>query len=155
MNGYSFETFACMTGSATKTIQRFKSQKMKKYGLTSAHTNCMCWLEHAGEEGLTQTELVRQEMMDPSQVSRVLRELEAKGYVRLGGEEGRYRRRYSLTAEGREIAREICSIIEEIRGFVIRDISAEEQEIFYRVYGKICEGLKQAESVYFDKDGDE
>ena len=119
MNGYCFEAFAGLTGSATKTIQRFKAQKMKKYGLSSAHTNCICWLARAGEEGLTQTELVRCEMMDPSQVSRVLRELSDKGYVRPGGEEGRYRRRYSLTEQGRQAAREIQGIIEEIRDFVI------------------------------------
>jgi len=152
MNGYCFEAFAGLTGSATKTIQRFKAQKMKKYGLSSAHTNCICWLARAGEEGLTQTELVRCEMMDPSQVSRVLRELSDKGYVRPGGEEGRYRRRYSLTEQGRQAAREIQGIIEEIRDFVIRDIRPEELAAFYSAFEKICEGLKRAEEVYLEKE---
>lgn len=85
-----FESFAGLNGAAMKSIQRIKTQKMKKYNLSSAHTNCICRLESAGSEGLTQTELVRQEMMDPSQISRVLRELTAKGYVQPDGEEGRF-----------------------------------------------------------------
>lgn len=143
---YCFETFVGLTNTAMKSIQRLKVQKMKKYSLTSAHTNCICRLETAGKEGLTQTDLVRQEMMDPSQISRVLRELGAKGYVQLSGEEGRYRRRYSLTSIGEEIAVEIRSIVEEIHDFVIQDIPLEDIEAFYRTYEAICAGLERAEA---------
>lgn len=146
-----FESFAGLNGAAMKSIQRIKTQKMKKYNLSSAHTNCICRLESAGSEGLTQTELVRQEMMDPSQISRVLRELTAKGYVQPDGEEGRYRRRYSLTEKGEEIAREIGGIIQEIHGFVVRDIPTEDIETFYRTFEEICEGLSRAEEFYLDK----
>ena len=131
-----------------KSIQRMKAQQMKKYNLSSAHTNCICRLETAGEDGLNQMELVRQEMMDPSQISRVLRELSDKGYVQLSGEEGRYRRRYSLTSEGKKIAAEIRRLVDEIREFVIRDIPQEDIEAFYRTYESICMGLSRAEESY-------
>ena len=149
---YGFEAFVGMTNTAMKSIQRMKVQKMKKYDLSSAHTNCICRLETAGKEGLTQTELVRQEMMDPSQISRVLRELSVKGYVQLSGEEGKYRRRYSLTVEGEKIAAEIRGIVEEIHRFVIRDIPREDIEAFYRTFESICSGLSCAEESYLNQE---
>ena len=152
MEQYGFEMFMGLTNTAMRSIQRLKVQKMKKYNLSSAHTNCICRLEAAGSEGLTQTELVRQEMMDPSQISRVLRELGAKGYVQPSGEEGRYRRRYSLTAEGETIAAEIRSIVEEIHEFVVRDIPEADIEAFYRTYEVICAGLNRAEAQYLKEE---
>lgn len=146
-----FDQFIGLNSSAMKSIQRLKAQKMKKYDLTSAHTNCLYRLQSAGEVGLTQMELVRQEMMDASQISRVLRELSEKGYVRLDGEEGKYRRHYSLTQRGREIAEEIYDIVTEIHAFVSGDIAEEELDTFYRIYEEICRALSRAEEVYLDK----
>ena len=152
MEQYGFETFVAMTNAAMKSIQRLKVQKMKKYDLSSAHTNCICRLGTAGSEGLTQTELVRQEMMDPSQISRVLRELIDKGYVRLGGEEGRYRRRYSLTPQGEAVAAEVQGIVREIHDFVVKDIPMEDIEAFYRALNGICAGLSRAEETYLKEE---
>lgn len=143
-----FEMFVGLMGNASKSIQRMKSQNMKKYGLTSAHTNCICRLESAEPKGLTQVELVQQESMDASQISRVLRELLAKGYVQITGEEGRYRRRYTLTEQGMSIAREIRGIIININDFVSRSIPEEDIEVFYRTFRRICESLNQAEDVF-------
>jgi DNA-binding MarR family transcriptional regulator len=146
-----FDQFVALNNSAMKSIQRIKAQKMKKYDLTSAHTNCLYRLRSAGEDGMTQVELVRQEMMDASQISRVLRELTEKEYVALDGEAGRYRRRYSLTQRGREIASEIFDIVEEIHGFVACDIEETELEAFYKIYEEICRALSRAEEIYLEK----
>lgn len=151
MNDSRFEMFVGLTGNAIKSIQRIKTQKMKKYGLGSAHTNCICRLESAGERGLTQMELVHQEMIDPSQISRVLRELMEKGYVVLDGEEGKYRRRYSLSGAGVEIALEIRAIIEEINRFVSRDLPMKDIEVFYKTFGAICSSLNEAEAVFLNE----
>ena len=148
MNKGNFEMFVGLNANAMKSIQRIKNQKMKRYGLSSAHTNCIYRLAWAGETGLTQTELSRQEMMDPSQVSRVLRELNAKGYVWMDGEEGRYRRRYVLTEAGNEMAKEIHQIIEEIESFVSMGIPKENLDMFYRTYAHICDRLNEAENVF-------
>lgn len=144
----SFELFMGLNANAMKSVQRFKAKKMRQYGLTSAHTNGLYFLQQAGKTGLTQTELVQKEMLDPSQISRVLRDLMARGYVRMDGEDGKYRRRYLLTDEGEQVAQEICEIIEEIHSFVCRDISDEEIEAFYRTFQKISGALKGAEKVY-------
>lgn len=155
MNKNRFELFVSLTGSAMKSIQRIKTRKMRKYGLTSAHTNCICRLESAGERGLTQMEIVRQEMMDASQISRVLRELQNKGYVKVNGAVGRYRRRYVLTESGMVVAQEIRNIIQEINGFVSGGIPREDVQVFYRTLHTICESLAEAEKVYTDEDGTE
>ncbi len=143
-----FEMFVSLTGTAMKSIQRIKAQKMKKYGLTSAHTNCICRLESAGENGLTQMQIVRLESVDPSQISRVLHDLMDKGYVQINGEEGRYRRRYSLTDEGIRIAHEIREIILEINDYVSHDISGEDIEQFYGTFKIISDRLIEAEKNF-------
>lgn len=143
-----FEMFVGLIGNASKSIQRIKAQKMKKYGLTSAHTNCICRLESAEPAGLTQMELVRQEGMDASQISRVLRELMAKDYVQVSGEEGHYRRRYSLTEQGLSIAKEIRGIIITINDFVSKSIPEEDIEVFYQTFREICASLNRAEEIF-------
>lgn len=146
----SFEIFVGLNGNALKSIQRFKARKMRKYGLTSAHTNCLCHLLLAEEGGLTQSELVQQEMLDPSQISRVLRELIGKGYVAIDGEEGKYRRKYLLTHEGRRIALEIGEIIKEICRYVSRDIPEQELDAFHETFRKICDELRSAEAIFMN-----
>ena len=39
-----FELFDGLIASAGKAVQRMKSDKMKKYGLGSTHTTCLCKL---------------------------------------------------------------------------------------------------------------
>lgn len=148
MDGERFELLVVLTNNILKSIQRLKMSKMRLYDLTGAHTNCICRLERAGAEGMTQLELVQQEMMDASQISRVLRELMDKKYVKVDGEDGRYRRRYSLTETGLEIAKEIRDMISEISGFVMQGISMEEREVFYQALNRISGRLSEAEGIF-------
>lgn len=151
----SFGMFESLNGNAMKSIQRFKAKKMRRYGLSGAHTNCLCRLLQAQEGGLTQSDLVQMEMLDPSQVSRVLRELIGKGYVSMDGEEGKYRRRYFLTEEGTEVAEEIRDHIDAVCCFVCRDIPEADMESFWRTFRRICDELKHSESVYLDDQTDD
>lgn len=143
-----FEMFLHMNATSMKSIQRIKALKMKKYGLSSAHTNCLWHLLFAGDRGLTQSELVQQEMLDPSQISRVIRELVGRGYAFVDGEEGKYRRKYILTEAGRQIAREICDTIEEVYKYVCREIPTSEIDVFHSTFQRICRELKNAEKQY-------
>jgi len=151
MNGERFEVLVVLTNNILKSIQRLKMQKMRNYGLTGAHTNCICRLEQAGEEGLTQLELVQREMMDASQISRVLRELMEKGFVQVDGDEGRYRRHYSLTEEGRVIAQDVRAMIKEVSDFVMEGISVQERERFFKVLARLSENLMKAEAYYLEE----
>lgn len=150
MNLRSFEMFESLSGNSMKSIQRFKAKKMRKYGLSSAHTNCLYRLLRAREGRLMQSDLAQLEEMDPSQVSRVLRELIDKGYVSMDGEEGKYRRRYFLTDEGLVVAEEIADNIDEVCRYVCRGISKDELESFWRTFRRICDALKRSESIYLD-----
>lgn len=151
MNGERFEVLVVLTNNILKSIQRLKMQKMRNYGLTGAHTNCICRLEQAGEEGLTQLELVQREMMDASQISRVLRELMEKGFVQVDGDEGRYRRHYSLTEEGRVIAQDVRAMIKEVSDLVMEGISVQERERFFKVLARLSENLMKAEAYYLEE----
>ena len=126
---------------------------MKKFDLSISHTNCLYRLAGAGAQGLNQMELVRLEMMDASQVSRVMRELIDKGYVKLSGEEGRYRRRYLLTEKGAEIAQEVQKEVAEIQDYVSGGIPESELRVFYKVFQMIYGKLLEAERVFlYDED---
>lgn len=150
MDGNRFEVLVVLTNNILKSIQRLKMQKMRNYGLTGAHTNCICRLEQAGEIGLTQLELVQREMMDASQISRVLRELMEKGFVKVDGEEGRYRRRYALTESGLVIAQDVRAMIKEVSDFVMEGISISEREEFFRTLAHLSENLMKTEAFYLE-----
>ena len=113
-----FIQFSSLVGSVTKSIQSMKMEKMAHYGLSAAHTNLLCHLAESGEEGMTQGELAQAELMDKAQVSRVLQNLEEKGYVRQRSGKGLYKRRYTMTAEGRAVTDEMEAILLVMNRFV-------------------------------------
>lgn len=140
-----FAQFSGLISSAAKSIQRLKLARMEAFHLSAAHTNCLCRLSTEGP--LTQMELARQEGMDRSQISRVLRELTSRGYVQSENRSG-YKRRYQLTLSGEETAREIGHIILEVNRFVSDAIPAADLEVFYRTMRTITENLGRAVERY-------
>lgn len=141
--------FILFTGLITgvmKSIQAMKMMKMEAYGLSAAHTNCLCRLAEA-PQGMTQGELSRLEMMDRAQVSRVLRDLEDTGYaVREAGDKA-YKHRYRLTARGEETTREMEAILLALNRYVSRDIPDEDLAVFYRTMTIIAENISRAEAL--------
>ena len=121
-----FILFTGLINSVTKSIQGMKMIKMERYGLSAAHTNCLCRLAEA-PEGLTQGELAELETMDKAQISRVLRELEEKGYAAQSGEMER--------------------ILLGLNEFVSREIPEEDLEVFYRTMRTIAENITGAEAL--------
>lgn len=148
MDESRFELFAGLIGRASKSIQRIKSVKMKKYQLSAAHTTCLCKLAEAGSQGLTQGELIALEGTDRAQISRVLGDLMERSYVTADGQDGRYRRRYVLTAAGQAITAEIQSIILDVNRFVSDQIPPEDIQAFYRTLNTIVQNLDRAVDAY-------
>lgn len=142
-----FMQFSSLVGSAMKSIQAMKMEKMARYGLSAAHTNLLCRLAQSGDEGMTQGELAQAEAMDKAQVSRVLRELEGKGYVCQGSGAGPYKRPYRMTPEGRAVTDEMEAIILALNRFVSRDIPQEDLAVFYRTLTTITENLLRLEKL--------
>ena len=118
---------------------------MLPYGLTGAHTMCLRHL-YNNPDGLTRTKLVRLCDIDKAQVSRIINELCAKGYViEVENETTNYRKRLKLTPMGRDTTEGINKLVLDVNGFVSAEIPEEEIEIFYRTFDTICEKLKEAE----------
>ena len=69
-----------MISCSSKSIQKLKGTGMLPFGLTGAHTMCLRHL-YNNPEGLTRTKIVRLCDIDKAQVSRVINELCARGYV--------------------------------------------------------------------------
>jgi DNA-binding MarR family transcriptional regulator len=145
------ETFMAHVTGAARSITKIKARGMSSYNLGSTHTACLRVL-FKSKNGLTRTQLTKKCELDKSQISRVINELEEKGYVTETSETTGYKRKISLTPEGIQITEEINRLVIAINDSVSGEISPEEIETFYRVFGKICTNLKHAEG-YFDANG--
>ncbi len=139
-----FELFAGLMNSAARSIQRLKAAGMKQFNLSAAHTTCLCRLAEAGEDGLTQGQLIQLEGMDRAHISRVLGELCRRGYAAPETQGGQYRKRYRLTPQGREITNEIQKIILSVNRFVSEQIPQADIDVFYRTLRTITQNLEQA-----------
>lgn len=138
-----YELFAGLMGRAAKAIQRIKFANMRKYSLSAAHTTCLCKLAEAGDDGLTQGQLVQLEGADRAHISRMLGDLRERGYVAPAGQEGAYRRRYRLTGAGQKITGEIQSIILSVNRSVSGQIPQADIDIFYRTLRTITQNLER------------
>ena len=139
-----FELFAGLLNSAVKSIQRLKAAGMKQFNLSAAHTTCLCRLAEAGEDALTQGQLIQLEGMDRAHISRVVGELCKRGYAAPEAQSGQYRKHYHLTPQGREITNEIQKIILSVNRFVSDQIPREDIEVFYRTLRTITQNLERA-----------
>ena len=142
-----FDNFYYHASCALKSIQKLKNKAMIPIGLASAHTMCLRHL-YAAPDGLTRTRLVHLCDIDKAQVSRIINELCARGYVIETEDESiNYKKRLKLTPMGREIAEEINALVLRINSYVSRDFTDEEIDVFYRVFDVICERLKESEEI--------
>lgn len=139
-----FEAFSGFVGSAWKSMERLKSKGMSEYGLSGTHTICVRRLFET-PDGLTRTELAQCCGVDRAQITRIIGELLAKGYVTESGEGSRYRKKCVLTEKGKAVTAEINETVQHVIGCVSGEIPAEKMTVFYEVLEKICENLKQAE----------
>ena len=143
-----FAQYLALTSSTLKDIGRLKSLNMEKYGLSAMHTDCLWHLYQAGGKGLAQRALLDLEQVDRAQISRVMRELAAAGYVEQSPGEGAYKRPYRLTDTGARIAAEVHGLILEINHFVSRDIPPEDLAVFYNTLRTIAANLSKAVKYY-------
>lgn len=120
---------------------------MLPYGLSSTHTICIRRL-YESPNGVTRAQLAKLCMIDKAQISRIVTELEEKGYLSESGEsKANYRAKLILTEEGIKTAAEINEIVLKINKFVSGEIPEENINIFYDTLQQICDNLKKAESL--------
>lgn len=142
-----FDEFYYHASCALKSIQKLKNKAMIPIGLASAHTMCLRHL-YAAPDGLTRTRLVHLCDIDKAQVSRIINELCARGYVIETEDESiNYKKRLKLTPMGKDIAEEINVLVLRVNTYVSKDFTEEEITTFYRVFDVICERLKESEDI--------
>ena len=140
-----FDRFSHLTSCAIKSIQKLKVMGMLPFGLTGAHTMCLRHLYNF-PEGVTRTKLVCLCDIDKAQVSRIINDLCAKGYViETENDNINYRKRLKLTPLGKDTTEEINRKVLRVNEFVSADIPEEQLEVFYETLNTICENLKSAE----------
>ena len=145
MNEDRFDKFNHLTSSAIKSIHRLKVMGMLPFGLTAAHTMCLRHLYNY-PEGITRTKLVRLCDIDKAQISRIINDLCAKGYViETENENINYRKRLKLSPLGKDTTEAINQKVLRVNEFVSEDIPEEQLKNFYKTLETICENLKLAE----------
>jgi DNA-binding MarR family transcriptional regulator len=103
---------------------------------------------YSAPDGLTRTKLVNLCDIDKAQVSRIINDLCAKGYVcETDSENLNYRKRLKLSPLGKDITEEINKLVLDLNSFVSDDISVDEIESFYVTFEKISDRLKEAEAL--------
>ena len=142
-----FDEFYYHASCALKSIQKLKNKAMIPIGLASAHTMCLRHL-YAAPDGLTRTRLVHLCDIDKAQVSRIINDLCARGYVIETEDESiNYKKRLKLTPMGKDIAEDINTLVLKVNSYVSKDFTDEEIVNFYRVFDVICERLKESEDI--------
>jgi len=145
------ETFMAHVTGASRSITKLKARGMSSYNLGSTHTACLRVL-FKSRNGMTRTQLAKKCELDKAQISRIINELEEKGYVSESAETTSYKRKITLTDEGTKITAEINQLVLDINDVVSGEIASEDIETFYRVFGTICANLKQAEGFFESND---
>ena len=111
---------------------------MERYGLKAIHVMCGYYLnEHA--EGLTASELASLTLEDKAAISRALKSLKEKGYVRY--DENTYGAPVTLTPEGKQLADEITKKADRAVSAGSVFSSEREREAFYGALQKIADNL--------------
>ena len=139
-----FETFNFLISNTVKNMEKLKTKGMGDYGLSATHTLCIRHM-YDSPDGLTRTELSRLCSVDRAQITRIIGELLAKGYVEEIGSGSNYRKKCVLTDKGRDIARDIDERLDRVIQFVSGSIPRDRLEIFYQTLSEICNNLENAE----------
>ena len=119
---------------------------MEEYGLSGTHTLCLRQM-YDSPDGLTRTQLARRLGVDRAQMTRVICELLAKGYVVETEGSSNYRKKCYLSSKGKEITAEINRTVARINDFVSGDIPEDRLAVFYLTLDEICDNLVKAEEL--------
>ncbi|MBR2908028.1 MAG: MarR family transcriptional regulator [Clostridia bacterium] len=142
-------TFSISIEQIAKNLQRLKNERMAAFGLRSVHVTCLVRLGQS-PKGMTGADLAETCGVDKSLISRVIGELEEKGYICYEKSNKKYRRKIFLTDSGFLVLGEVQKLVEEAVGAVRGDVSDRDLECFYRVLNyfdrNICSLIESSET---------
>lgn len=125
-------TFSITIEQIAKNLQKLKNERMALFGLRSVHLTGLIRLGQS-KNGLTGAELAETCGVDKSLISRVIGELEEKGYVCYEVCDKKYRRKIYLTESGKRVLDEVRKMLFDVVDTVRGDASDEDVECFYRI----------------------
>lgn len=131
-----FLRFSAAMDTIAKNLQKYKNDKLSRFGLKSMHLMFLCCLDMAKDNGMTPAELAKSCGVDKAFISRIARELRLMGYVCYSGEKSlslRYKKHLVLTENGREIMAGINKMIDEAVRRITDGIPDDKIETFYQV----------------------
>lgn len=142
-----FEKFSKTINQLSKELKKIKYMHMSKYGLGSVHTMCIISLGETPCQ--TAGDLMTGEEVDKSQMSRVIKDLCEKEYIKpIDGQKRKYRIQYELTEAGKKIADEIRQKAVNIVRFVDEGIPPENIMTMYFTLEKICSNIIKAQEEF-------
>lgn len=137
-----FDAFMMSLTRAYKYTAQIKKKEGDSFGIKSIHIMSLLKLGK-NPEGMTVSELARSCIEDKAAISRMLEELAELGYVSLTPS-GRNQKRHSkikLTKAGMDIVKDMNDYIYKLADMIRKDISKEDEKVFYRVFEQINKNL--------------
>ncbi|GGH37927.1 MarR family winged helix-turn-helix transcriptional regulator [Paenibacillus segetis] len=128
-----------ITNTGRKLTQQL-TLKFQPFGITSEQWAVLHWLTE--EDGITQRELSRRTEKDPTNVTRILDQLEKKGWI-LRGANGEDRRSFLIfvTESGRELSQELLPIEAQFTRNMVQSLADEDIAILRRALSTINDHL--------------
>ncbi|MUG46432.1 MarR family winged helix-turn-helix transcriptional regulator [Paenibacillus woosongensis] len=128
-----------ITNTGRKITQHL-TQRFHEFGITSEQWGVLQTLTE--EEGITQAELSRRTEKDPTNVTRILDQLERKEFIRRGAnKEDRRSYLIHVTESGRSLSQRLLPIETEFTQSYLKDLTEEELALLRQVFQKINERL--------------
>ena len=128
-------------GKLKKLIQKEMSIPVKPYGLGSNHAMYLLQL-YIYRDGLTLKKLSDNLGVDKANTTRVIADLDAKGYT-VNDVADNNVRKYNvfLTDEGRVVAKEVYDFVTDMRAKMVSTITVDELECFFLTYKKLVDAF--------------
>lgn len=135
-----FENFTITILKLNKLVQKIKLFEAQKYDLKAIHIMCAYYLkEHP--EGLTSSELVKLTLEDKGAISRALKILQDRNFVKYN--QNRHNTPVVLTADGRKFADFITVQSMKAVEAGMAELTEEERAFCYKWLGSIAVNLEQ------------
>lgn len=122
-----------------KLIQRIKTNEISKLGLKPIHVSCGYYL-NKNPQGLTAKELCELSLEDKAAISRALKTLQEKGYVKYAS----YGRNeiVQLTHEGKKLTDHICKRVSKAVSTCSVSLTADERKFLYKALSDIADSIE-------------
>ena len=123
-------------------------QKLQAYDVTQTQAHVILYLIEAGRNGeVYQKDLEKQFRIKASTVNGIVERLEEKNFLTRTPDrrDGRCRR-LSVTEKGLQLEREIHRCIDETEKLMVKDFTAEEQQMLQTLLQRVIENLKGGEA---------